>query len=1131
MSPTQINTTATGNQSPPRMLLLQDGRTLYIWSNDALDDDADLVLQGRIFNADGSPAGAQFSLSSLPPIDGSDGFDWDNLDLDLLPDGRVVISYVRSNTAAGGEAPVFAIATPGATGLTVTTPATDIQASNASGSESPPVTTVLDNGTILFVWSNNALSDDTGGMVLEGRIYNPATASWASGEFTIGSVGVDGSDGYDLANLSAITLADGNVVIGWLRNNEEAGEDEPVFTILSQTGAVIRPTTEVEGSDGEAQDTPWESPPVLLALSDGRWMALWVNDGLSDDETSMTLEGRIFNADGSAATGDIRIGNGAVDGWDWYDSTMVEMAEIAPGRVAITYVANSDTSPGGHNHPQLAILDTATGTVIAADIDVPQSPDHPEPGPARIVAFGDSGRFALVFADGDQSFLASTGLVYRIFDASGTPLTGDIPLVASGASAALSPENGFDWDQVQVLWNPVTQSFTVAWAGNSDGSGTGAFSSGPVPVAAFLPDGIVEGTAAAESMGVGYADAGGDQIDGDDGPDDRIEAGAGNDTVNAGTGNDTVTGGAGDDSLTGGAGDDALDGGANDDRLFGGTGSDTLAGGDGDDALYGGAGADSFLGGNGNDSMFGGSGADVFQPGPGADLVEGGDGNDTITLSDNDTVDGGAGIDLLDAGWESKSLGITFTSASWGEAGNTQFQNIDHVRTGSGNDTVNASAATSALLIEGGAGNDALTGGAGNDTLTGGLGSDRLAGGGGNDRLSGGDGRDVFALAAGGGQDTITDFDLTRVGGQATDQLDVSALRDAQNEPLRWHDITVSDTVGDGSGDAILVFPGGERVVLPGIRPDQVDSYRELVAMGIPCFTAGTPLLTPEGWRPVEALRPGDPVTTAEGPMPVIWAGGRALGPAALAADPKLRPINLPAGAIGNHADLRLSPQHAVLLERAAGDPVLVRARHLAELRFRGCRVAEGVRRVAYHHLLLPRHAILCAAGAPAESLYPGEETLKMLGGLARLQITAALCRLAPDRAAARIGASLADLYGPRAHPLLTRRDLRAAGPLRPLSAAPAPPKASHGSGRSQKEAGRAIPRTARPADPTAPCRPASCAPPPDAPIVPGAQDQLLASDPSAAPASAAASLSVVAASGASGWASSSAAFRSSVAS
>ena len=74
----------------------------------------------------------------------------------------------------------------------------------------------------------------------------------------------------------------------------------------------------------------------------------------------------------------------------------------------------------------------------------------------------------------------------------------------------------------------------------------------------------------------------------------------------------------------------------------------------------------------------------------------------------------------------------------------------------------------------------------------------------------------------GGGTDRITDFDLTRVGGYARDRLDVSGLTDAGGGPLYWDDVLITDTVGDGSGDAILTFPNGQSIILFGVSPAAV---------------------------------------------------------------------------------------------------------------------------------------------------------------------------------------------------------------------------------------------------------------------------------------------------------------------
>ncbi|MDX1822111.1 MAG: Hint domain-containing protein [Paracoccaceae bacterium] len=845
-----VNTSTSGDQSPPKMLLLADGRTLYVWSDNGLGDTSANILQARIFNADGTPSTAQISLGSLPAIDGSDGFDWDNLDLDLLADGRVVISYVRAGTAPGGEEPVFAIATPTPTGLTITTPATEVQSSDTTTSESPPVTTVLDNGNILFVWSNNALLDDTPTMTVEARIYNPTTGTWVTNDFQVGNVAVDGTDTADVPNLNVIQLAGGNVVVTWARSNVETGGNEPVYTVLDQDGNTVRATSEIQATD----TTVWESPAQIVALSDGRFIAAWVNDGYSDDSATMTLEARIFNADGTPASGDIRIGSTAVDGTDTFDNDQFTMTEIGGGRVVIGYTETYVT--GATTYPFFTILDPATGTTVIADVQIPLAPASPWPGPPVIEALGDSGYFVTVYANGNQ-WTADAGLNFRIYDSNGVAQTGEIPLTTAAAVSALDEADGFDWDQVQLLWDPANFSFTAAWAGANDGSGTGAYTSGPISVREWIPDGVVTGTAGNDLMGVGYEDAGGDLIDGADGLNDSINAGAGNDTVVAGAGDDTVDGGIGNDRLTGGLGD-------------------------------------------------------------------------------------------------------------------------DQITTGTGSDTV--------------------------------------------------------VLTNGGGVDTVTDFDMTLDGGRTVDQIDVSGLLTPWGTPVTHNDVTVSDTNGDGTGDAILTFAGGAVMVLEGVRPDQVDEYSELVSIGVPCFAAGTPIRTPGGWRRVEDLAVGDLVETSSGPMPVLWAGSRSLSQGDLEADPALRPVLVPAGVLGNRAAVLLSPQHAVLVEDGQGQSLLVRAKHLAAVGWRGVRVARGKRSVTYHHILLPRHAIVSADGMAAESLYPGPQTLKMLGFQASLAIMAAVARVRTGSARAG-GLSLEERYGPRVHPLMSWRDVRLAGQILPPAA------------------------------------------------------------------------------------------------
>ncbi len=74
--------------------------------------------------------------------------------------------------------------------------------------------------------------------------------------------------------------------------------------------------------------------------------------------------------------------------------------------------------------------------------------------------------------------------------------------------------------------------------------------------------------------------------------------------------------------------------------------------------------------------------------------------------------------------------------------------------------------------------------------------------------------------------------------------------------------------------------------------------------------------------------------------------------------------------------DLRLSRQHRVLVasricERLTGHArILIPAIRLVGLP--GIEVDRGIVDVAYCHILLPRHCVLVANGAPAESLFTG---------------------------------------------------------------------------------------------------------------------------------------------------------------
>ena len=256
---------------------------------------------------------------------------------------------------------------------------------------------------------------------------------------------------------------------------------------------------------------------------------------------------------------------------------------------------------------------------------------------------------------------------------------------------------------------------------------------------------------------------------------DGLYGGMGTDTLNSGDGLNLLQGNQGNDSLVGGSAYDIIYGGQDNDRIMvgaspngGGTnfgqgnrGDDTLSGspndsdtllggqgndvinitdpgtprelgllddrqgfsGGGNDFLNGNLGNDTIFAGEGNDLLFGEGGDDFLQDGGGSNTLSGGDGADTIIARENNTIDGGAGNDVvgMDPG-------------------------VFVIQLGDGDDLCVPldSALSGMATIDGGAGNDEITGTGGGDSLTGGIGTDTLDGEAGADTVAGGAGADLF---------------------------------------------------------------------------------------------------------------------------------------------------------------------------------------------------------------------------------------------------------------------------------------------------------------------------------------------------------------------------------------------------
>ena len=135
------------------------------------------------------------------------------------------------------------------------------------------------------------------------------------------------------------------------------------------------------------------------------------------------------------------------------------------------------------------------------------------------------------------------------------------------------------------------------------------------------------------------------------------------------------------------------------------------------------------------------------------------------------------------------------------------------------------------------------------------------------------------------------------------------------------------------------------------------------------CFATGTTILTPDGERAIETLKPGDRVVTHDGrSTPVIWRARQSI------ANPRgvelgRKPVRIEAGALGPdlpNRPLTVTADHALLF----GD-MLVNAGTLAEegtpIRF--APLSEMPTKFIWWHVELENHEVVLAnGGVPAES-------------------------------------------------------------------------------------------------------------------------------------------------------------------
>lgn len=160
------------------------------------------------------------------------------------------------------------------------------------------------------------------------------------------------------------------------------------------------------------------------------------------------------------------------------------------------------------------------------------------------------------------------------------------------------------------------------------------------------------------------------------------------------------------------------------------------------------------------------------------------------------------------------------------------------------------------------------------------------------------------------------------------------------------------------------------------------------------CFMRGTLIETDRGEIAVEDLKKGDLVRTVlHGDQPIRMIYSSLITARMLAREPKLRPVRIRAGCLGQGLpgrDLFVSPQHRMLVRSRIvqrmfnRESVLVPAIKLTE--------HDGIEQVdmdgvEYFHIVFDRHELVISNGTLSESLYPGPQALEAVPAECRAEI------------------------------------------------------------------------------------------------------------------------------------------------
>ncbi len=349
-----VNTTTLGSQLQPDVTQLRNGSMLVVWSQSEQGSGffGYSVLNGQIFNADGSRSGREYRIADDEENSLSDAA------MALLSDGRGLVTWSHYEISPLGKG-IFSIharilgpnGRPMGDDFVVAAPIS-VPAPGGIALFFPEVTALKSGGFVI------TYNDFFGGV--ENLRNNDAIVKVfdASGVelTTINATSQNDDDQY---NPVVTALADGRFIVAWTERTARPGDDD--YSVRAQV-------FNANGTRSDAEflvnttTTNWQFDPTITTLADGRVVISWTDfSGTGDDTSGFAIRAQIFDPHEAAV-----VLNGTTDGDELVGTRFADTIRGGGGRDSLAGGQGNDVIQGEGSHDRLsggAGNDTITGGI------------------------------------------------------------------------------------------------------------------------------------------------------------------------------------------------------------------------------------------------------------------------------------------------------------------------------------------------------------------------------------------------------------------------------------------------------------------------------------------------------------------------------------------------------------------------------------------------------------------------------------------------------------------------------------------------------------------------------------------------------------------------------------------------